>query len=213
MIFFAQNSKQSPDVRVILALGAIAHAAVLRAMRPGGRRSIVSRMRAEHALSGGRVLLDSYHCSRYNTQTRRLTTAMFEASSSERASSRSRRSCDECRPSAPFDAKAFVDSLPARPGVYRMLDAQGEILYVGKARNLKSRVGSYFQAEQRAAEGPGAGRQDRRAWKSRSRIPTPKRCCSNSISSRSTGRASTWCCATTRAFPTCIWRPGTNFRA
>jgi excinuclease ABC subunit C len=44
-----------------------------------------------------------------------------------------------------FDAKSFVDSLPARPGVYRMLDAHGEILYVGKARNLKIRVGSYFQ--------------------------------------------------------------------
>jgi excinuclease ABC subunit C len=44
-----------------------------------------------------------------------------------------------------FDARAYVDSLPARPGVYRMLDARGEILYVGKARNLKSRVGSYFQ--------------------------------------------------------------------
>jgi excinuclease ABC subunit C len=48
-------------------------------------------------------------------------------------------------PTAAFDAKSFVDSLPARPGVYRMLDSQGEILYVGKARNLKSRVGSYFQ--------------------------------------------------------------------
>src|SRR6266403_2287602 len=46
---------------------------------------------------------------------------------------------------APFDAKSYVESLPARPGVYRMLDAGGEILYVGKARNLKARVGSYFQ--------------------------------------------------------------------
>ncbi len=45
-----------------------------------------------------------------------------------------------------FDAKSFVDSLPGRPGVYRMLGAEGEILYVGKARNLKNRVGSYFQA-------------------------------------------------------------------
>jgi excinuclease ABC subunit C len=46
----------------------------------------------------------------------------------------------------PFDPKSFVDSLPSRPGVYRMLDVAGEILYVGKARSLKSRVGSYFQA-------------------------------------------------------------------
>jgi excinuclease ABC subunit C len=44
-----------------------------------------------------------------------------------------------------FDAKSFVDALPGRPGVYRMLDSEGKILYVGKARNLKSRVGSYFQ--------------------------------------------------------------------
>jgi uracil-DNA glycosylase family 4 len=69
--------EQSPDVRVILALGAIAHAAVLRAskQRPSEFRFAHG---AEHALSGGRVLLDSYHCSRYNTQTRRLTTGMFE---------------------------------------------------------------------------------------------------------------------------------------
>ena len=45
-----------------------------------------------------------------------------------------------------FDSKTFVDSLPGRPGVYRMLGTEGEILYVGKARNLKNRVGSYFQA-------------------------------------------------------------------
>jgi excinuclease ABC subunit C len=44
-----------------------------------------------------------------------------------------------------FDAKSFVDALPSRPGVYRMLDSEGKILYVGKARNLKSRAGSYFQ--------------------------------------------------------------------
>jgi uracil-DNA glycosylase family 4 len=69
---------QSPEVRVILALGAIAHGAVLRAhgLRVGEYRFAHG---AEHALPGGRVLLDSYHCSRYNTQTRRLTAAMFEA--------------------------------------------------------------------------------------------------------------------------------------
>jgi uracil-DNA glycosylase family 4 len=69
---------QSPDARVILALGAIAHAAVLRAcgLASGAHRFAHA---AEHALSGGRMLLDSYHCSRYNTQTRRLTPSMFEA--------------------------------------------------------------------------------------------------------------------------------------
>jgi uracil-DNA glycosylase len=70
--------EQSPSARVILALGAIAHLAVLRAfdLRPTGFRFAHA---AEHDLGGGRVLLDSYHCSRYNTQTRRLTTEMFEA--------------------------------------------------------------------------------------------------------------------------------------
>ena len=44
-----------------------------------------------------------------------------------------------------FDAKAFLKMLPARPGVYRMLDEAGEILYIGKAKNLKNRVSSYFR--------------------------------------------------------------------
>ena len=47
-----------------------------------------------------------------------------------------------------FDARAYVATLPARPGIYRMLAADGEILYVGKARSLKSRVGSYFRPDQ-----------------------------------------------------------------
>lgn len=43
-----------------------------------------------------------------------------------------------------FDARAYLKRLTERPGVYRMFDAAGDILYVGKARNLKNRVSSYF---------------------------------------------------------------------
>jgi len=43
-----------------------------------------------------------------------------------------------------FDAKAFLKTLTSRPGVYRMFNAADEVIYVGKARNLAKRVGSYF---------------------------------------------------------------------
>ena len=45
-----------------------------------------------------------------------------------------------------FDSEAFLKQLTKRPGVYQMLSVDGEILYVGKAKNLKARVSSYFRA-------------------------------------------------------------------
>jgi uracil-DNA glycosylase family 4 len=74
--FLAEELRQFESVRVVLALGRIAHEAVLLAH--GLRRSAAKFAHgAEHALPGGPMLVDSYHCSRYNTQTRRLTETMF----------------------------------------------------------------------------------------------------------------------------------------
>lgn len=66
-----------PAGGVIVALGAIAHGAVLRALdlKPAQARFAHG---VEHELPRQLLLLDSYHCSRYNTQTRRLTAAMFD---------------------------------------------------------------------------------------------------------------------------------------
>lgn len=73
----AELDALEPDA-VVLALGAIAHNAVLKA-----RGVAQSHYRfghgAEHRLPDGRLLIDSYHCSRYNTQTRRLTSEMFQS--------------------------------------------------------------------------------------------------------------------------------------
>lgn len=44
-----------------------------------------------------------------------------------------------------FDVKAFLKTLTQRPGIYKMLNARGEIIYIGKAKNLKNRVSSYFR--------------------------------------------------------------------
>ncbi len=46
-----------------------------------------------------------------------------------------------------FDVKAFLKTLTTRPGIYKMLDQQGEIIYIGKAKNLKNRVSSYFRSQ------------------------------------------------------------------
>ena len=63
---------------VVLALGAIAHLAVLRALDLKIKDYKFSHG-IRHALPNGIMLYDSYHCSRYNTQTKRLTEAMFHA--------------------------------------------------------------------------------------------------------------------------------------
>ena len=44
-----------------------------------------------------------------------------------------------------FDAQYLLKSMTQRPGIYQMMDADGAVLYVGKAKNLKNRVGSYFR--------------------------------------------------------------------
>src|SRR5262245_2101159 len=54
------------------------------------------------------------------------------------------RPCPRVKKNNPFDAKAFLKNTPSLPGVYQIHDAQGDILYVGKAKNLKKRLASYF---------------------------------------------------------------------
>lgn len=76
--YLSDELKQLPPGALILALGTIAHQAVLLA--GGDKRSAFPFAHgAHHRLGSGLSLVDSYHCSRYNTQTRRLTTAMFES--------------------------------------------------------------------------------------------------------------------------------------
>jgi uracil-DNA glycosylase family 4 len=74
--FLAAELKTLPEHAVILALGTVAHQAVLKAYNLK-LSSAVFAHNAQHALPGGRTLVDSYHTSRYNVQTKRLTKAMF----------------------------------------------------------------------------------------------------------------------------------------
>ena len=48
--------------------------------------------------------------------------------------------------SVQFDAKAFLKTVTSQPGVYRMYDAGGTVIYVGKAKDLKKRLSSYFRS-------------------------------------------------------------------
>jgi len=74
--YLIDEIKALPESCSLLALGKLAHDAILRVY---GLKlsSLKFAHAAEHLLPDGRRLIDSYHCSRYNTQTRRLTEAMF----------------------------------------------------------------------------------------------------------------------------------------
>jgi len=76
--FLERGVEQLPNARIYIALGQIAHQSAVKVL--GGK---LPKCRfghlAEHRMPDGRILIDSYHCSRYNTNTGRLTTEMFEA--------------------------------------------------------------------------------------------------------------------------------------
>jgi uracil-DNA glycosylase family 4 len=76
--FFESRLAHLPRLKVILALGRIAHEQTLAALKK--RKALFAFAHgARHDLGDGRVLIDSYHCSRYNTNTGRLTTPMFRS--------------------------------------------------------------------------------------------------------------------------------------
>jgi uracil-DNA glycosylase family 4 len=76
--FLTAERAAMPALRAVLALGTVAHNALLRSLGiPAARHPFAHG--AQHALPGGLLLADSYHVSRYNTSTRRLTPAMFES--------------------------------------------------------------------------------------------------------------------------------------
>jgi uracil-DNA glycosylase len=75
-----------PRLRSLLVIGRIAHDGILDAFA-AKRRDFPFAHGARHALPNGLVMFDSYHCSRQNTNTGRLTTAMFEAVLAEAAAS------------------------------------------------------------------------------------------------------------------------------
>lgn len=75
--FLRDEIAAMPNLRVILSLGGISHKAVIKCF--GLKQSAYKfGHRAAHKISDRITLVDSYHCSRYNTQTRRLTPDMFE---------------------------------------------------------------------------------------------------------------------------------------
>lgn len=75
--FLISEITEMPRLKVLLALGGLAHAAILTTFNER-KVNFKFQHEAQHKLSNGLIMADSYHCSRYNTNTGRLTTQMFE---------------------------------------------------------------------------------------------------------------------------------------
>ena len=76
--FLIDAIKRLPRLTTFIALGKVAHDSLCRTFGMALAKAKFAHG-AAHALPGGKVLIDSYHCSRYNQNTKRLNTAMFEA--------------------------------------------------------------------------------------------------------------------------------------
>ena len=207
--------------RVLLALGAIAHGAVLARAGPARARQYKFAHGAEHALAGRLRLLDSYHCSRYNTQHRRLTQRCSATSSAERRHWRAKPDDSlvllqllAVPDSAPSTCRAFLKSLPAgractacstrtakiavrRQGAQPQEPRRRAISTGG--RTATARMAMLVAGRQRRSHGHGLRNRSAAA-----RVQ-PDQAAPAALQRR--------CCATTRAFPTSTSRRARVSRA
>ena len=93
-----------------------------------------------------------------------------------------------------FDAKAFLKTVTSQPGVYRMYDAGGTVIYVGKAKDLKKRLSSYFRSNLASRKTEALVAQIQQI-DVRLLIQKPKRCYWNTTTSNFISRVTTFCYA------------------